>query len=147
MFINDLIDRFIFKINKKPIKLLSDIYKETIKNTNIFIIINIDENDVNEEIYFLDNYYGIFRNYTHDHLKELNVDNTELYVNGKKRKYEKYFIPEKEGEYIIELRFNINLTNCSYMFAGCKNIKYINFSNFSTSNVNDMSHMFSGCKS
>ena len=86
------------------------------------------------------------KKYTHDHLKELNKDNTELYVNGKKRKYEKYFIPEKEGEYIIELRFNINLTDCSYMFSGCKNIKYINFS-FSTSNVNNMSFMFYWCYS
>ena len=49
-----------------------------------------------------------------DHLKELNEYNTELYVNGNKRKIEKYFIPEKEGEYIIELRFNIKLTDCSY---------------------------------
>ena len=73
--------------------------------------------------------------------------NSELYVNNNKRKYEKYFIPEKEGEYIIELRFNINLTDCSYMFYRCKNIKYINFSNFSTSNVNDMSYMFGGCYS
>ena len=83
----------------------------------------------------------------HDHLKELNEDNTELYINGNKRKYEKYFIPEKEGEYIIELRFNINLTDCSYMFSGCKNIKYINFSNFSTSNVTNMWSMFRGCLS
>ena len=33
------------------------------------------------------------------------------------------------------------------MFSGCENIKYINFSNFSTSNVNDMSWMFSWCNS
>ena len=39
-------------------------------------------------------------------------------------KYEKYFRPKKEGEYKIELRFNINLTDCSYMFSGCENIKY-----------------------
>ena len=31
---------------------------------------------------------------------------------------------KKKGEYIIELRFNINLTDCSYMFYRCKNIKY-----------------------
>ena len=57
-------------------------------------------------------------------------------------KYEKYFIPEKEGEYKIELRFDINLTDCSYMFSGCENIKYIHFTNFNTSNVKDMSHIF-----
>ena len=62
-------------------------------------------------------------------------------------KYEKYFKPEKEGEYKIELRFDINLTDCSYMFSGCENIKYIHFTNFNTSNVNNMSHMFCECES
>ena len=137
--INDLIDRFIFKINHK---LISDKYKETIKNTNIFIIINIDKKDVNKNIYFLDNYYydeNGDKKYSHEHLKELNENNTELYINNNKmEKYEKYFKPEKEGEYMIELRFNINLTDCSYMFSGCENIKYIHFSNFITTNLQNM---------
>ena len=129
---------------------MSTRYNESTKYTNIFIMINIDKNEVNKNIYFLDNsYYDDKGNKIeqHDHLKELNVDNTELYVNGNKRKYEKYFIPEKEGEYKIELRFNINLTDCSFMFSGCENIRYINFSNFSTSNVKNMSDMFYGCSS
>ena len=33
------------------------------------------------------------------------------------------------------------------MFSGCENIKYINFSNFSRSNVKNMSYMFYWCKS
>ena len=49
---------------------------------------------------FLDNY-----NNAHNNLKELNVMNTELYINNKKYEYEKYFIPEKEGEYDIHIRF------------------------------------------
>ena len=122
IFIGDLIDQF------RKIENISTPYSESENNyTSISITINIEEYDVNEEIYFLDNYY--YDDYwnkieQHDHLKELNVDNTELYINGNKRKYERYFIPEKEGEYIIELRFNINLTDCSYMFSGCRNIKY-----------------------
>ena len=144
IFIGDLIDQFIYKIEH-----ISTPCNESETNyTSISIKINIDKNEVNKEIYFLDNYYydedEEDDKYTHDHLKELNEDNTELYINGNKRKYEKYFIPEKVGEYIIELRFNINLTDCSYMFPGCKNIKYINFSNFSCSNVKNMSYMFSG---
>ena len=54
--------------------------------------------------------------------KELNNINTELYINDIKKGYKKYFIPEKEGEYNIKLKFNINLTDCSYMFAGCEKI-------------------------
>ena len=42
----------------------------------------------------------------HDNLKELNELNTELYINNKKYKYKKYFIPEKEGIYSILLKFN-----------------------------------------
>ena len=96
-----------------------------------------------KNIYFLGNYDN-----NHNHLKELNENNTELYINNNKmEKYEKYFIPKEKGEYKIELRFDIYLTDCSYMFSGCKNIKYIHFTNFNTSNVNNMSSMFSGCKS
>ena len=143
MLINDLIDRFIFKINRK---LISDRYKEAIKNTNIFIIINIEEKDVNKNIYFLDNYYydeNDDKKHTHDHLKELNENNTELYINNNKmEKYEKYFRPKKEGEYKIELRFGINLTDCSYMFSGCKNIRSIEFSNFTTTFITNMCYTF-----
>ena len=146
ILISDLIGQFIYKIEH-----ISTPCNESENNhTSISITINIDKNEINKEIYFLDNYYdddNWNKIEQHDHLKELNVDNTELYINGNKRKYEKYFTPEKQGEYIIELRFNINLTDCSYMFSGCNNIKYINFSNFSTSNVNDMGYMFYECKS
>ena len=31
-----------------------------------------------------------------DNLKELNENNTELYINDEKMKYEKYFIPKKD---------------------------------------------------
>ena len=112
IFIGDLIDQF------RKIEHISTPCSESKNNyTSISITINIDEDEVNNEIYFLDNYYvdGNEYKYNHDHLKELNEYNTELYINGNKRKYEKYFIPEKEGEYIIILRFNINLTDCSYM--------------------------------
>ena len=123
-FINDLIDQFISIID-----LISTPCSEDKENINIInIMINIDEDEVNNKIYFLDNYY--YDNIgniidKHDHLKELNENNTELYINGNKRKYEKYFEPEKDGEYKIELRFEINITDCSYMFSGCENIKNI----------------------
>ena len=114
-------------------------YKINLKRilNEIDILIKIDKEDVNKKIYFLDNY--------HDNLKELNELNTELYINGKIYKYNKYFIPDKEGEYSIKLKFFNNLTDCSYMFAGCKNIININFIYFNTINITNMEYMFYKC--
>ena len=43
-----------------------------------------------------------------NNLKELNTGNVDLYINGIKFKFKKYFIPEKEGEYSIKLKFKNN---------------------------------------
>ena len=95
------------------------INKFDIKN-EINIKVNISKNDIGNKIYFLDNEYQendlIYS--SHDNLKELNELNTEIYINKKKEKYKKYFTPENEGIYNIDIKFNINLTDCSYMFAG-----------------------------
>ena len=42
---------------------------------------------------------------------------------------------------------NIYVTNCRYMFVGCKNLEEIDFSGFDTSKVTNMCEMFGGCKS
>ena len=124
-------------------------YKSDINSKNeIELIINISKNNINKKIYFFDNYeyYDDERNYHfHDNLKELNELNTELYINDNKNKYQKYFIPEKEGEYNIKIKFNINLTDCSFMFAGCKNITNIKFHSFNTNYVTSMKYMFYNC--
>jgi len=106
------------------------------KNNIIDILINIDQKDINKEIYFLDDKYFNFKNnkfiYCRNNLKELNQTNTELYINNIKYEYKKYFIPEKVGKYNIKLKFKINLTDCSFMFVGCENIIKINLSSFNT---------------
>ena len=110
-------------------KLNKDSYKN--KNINkypneIDIIIKVGKYDINNKIYFLDNFdafdYNNKQNHFRNGLKELNDKNAELYINNIKYKYEKYFIPKEEGEYEIKLKFNINLTDCSYMFASCNTI-------------------------
>ena len=119
-----------------------------IKN-ELEIKLKIDKNDVNKKIYFLDNsdYIEAKTNikHYHDNLKELNESNVDLYINSYKYKYEKYFIPDKEGIYKIKLIFKIYIKDCSFMFAGCKNIININFKNFNTKNVTNMRYMFTGC--
>ena len=71
--------------------------------------------------------------------------NTELYINEKLYKYKNYFIPEEEGEYKIKVKFDTNLTDCSYMFAGCENIIKLNFISFNTFFVKNMKYMFYKC--
>jgi len=137
----------LFKTYK--IKDKKDIIKKN-KTNEIKISLEIKKDDINKDIYFLDNTDGTYNDimHYHDNLKELNETNTELYINDKKYKYMKYFKPDKEGIYIIKLKFNIYIKDCSFMFCECNNIIDIDLSSFQdTKNVNDMRHMFFCCES
>ena len=114
----------------------------------INIKIKVNKNDLNKKIYFLDNEeYKNLKAIKHSSLKELNLLNTKLYIGEKKHEFKKYFIPKFEGEYNIKLRFNIYLTDCSYMFFGCTNIIDINFDSFNAKYVKNMKKMFFDCNS
>ena len=119
------------------------------KDNEIKLILKIRKEDINKEIYFLDNTdyrdSKTKKKHYHDNLKELNEKNTKLFVNDKECKYSKFIIPSIEGEYQIKLLIFIKMENCSHMFYNCENIISINISNFNTSNVIDMSYMFNGC--
>jgi len=144
---NKIID--IFDIYNKlkifPYNIKNNKYFENYPN-EIDILININKDDINKKIYFLDDFYDhLFNKPRNIGFKELNNKNTELYINDIKKEYKNFFIPEKEGDYNIKLIFNINLTNCNYMFANCKNIIHINFICFNTSYIKNMSYMFYEC--
>ena len=123
----DLNNNKIIGIHQSKLKLnkgilFNNIIKKFKSDKNeINLLINVDEYEINRKIYFMDNYDDY-----HNNLKELNDLNTELYINNIKCKYSKYFIPSKEGKYIIKLKFNIKIKDCSYMFSNCKNIENIN---------------------
>ena len=68
-----------------------------------------------------------------------------IYIYNNKYKYSKYFKLEKEGIYEIKLKFNINITDCSFLFSDCQNITNLDLSSFDTKNVINMSYMFSFC--
>ena len=118
----------------------------------IKIIINVHKKEVGQNFYFLDNFLNENNNDIKDYkdcLKVLDKSNTELYINNEDPKFpqfQKYFTPEKEGEYCIDLKFSINLTDSSYMFAGCEKITNLNFINFNTKYITNMRYMFYGCK-
>ena len=93
----------------------------TEEEENIIIItLDIKQNDLSKDIYFLDNVEYTDKNeekHSHDNLKELNNTNVDLYIDNIKHDFKKYFTPEKEGEYSIKLKFKNNLKDCSFMFA------------------------------
>ena len=135
IFLKSLISNFIKEYNKKP--------------NLIYISIDVGKEDINKDIYFLDNQEYEDKDGKkcyHDNLKELNEFNTKLFINEKEGKYSKYFIPKVEGQYNIKIQFNINLTNSSFMFAGCKTIKNISFINFNRKQITNMKYMFSNCE-
>ena len=128
ILLNNIINEFIDSLNP---------------NNEIIITLHVDEKDIsdNKKIYFLDNY-----DEKHEHLIELNKINTELYIDNEIQEYHKYFEPQSSGDYNIKLNFKINLTDCSYMFAGCKNITNIKFISFNTKYITNMSYLFYRCE-
>jgi len=122
------------------------------KKNEIIITIKLDKDYINKKIYFL---YTInnsenkekSENNLNEPLSELNESNVKLYINDKEFKYMKYFIPQKEGIYIIKLVFGIEMKDCSHMFENCSHIEKIDLSSFNSRNVTDMSYMFCSCDS
>ena len=115
--------------------LKNELLDNIIKNNEIIITLKVKKDDINNDIYFL-NKNAIY---------ELNEANTELYINDKKFKYQKYFKPEKEGIYQIKLKLNIYMTDCGNMFNNCLRIIKLDLSSFDTRNVTKMREMFYYC--
>jgi len=141
----DLIDLLVAKdYNKRPY--IEQVYYKYIKNNQISLNLKIDKEDINTQIYYLDN------TPTHNHLKEIDTSNKELTIYDEtntiidnNKKIKKFFIPKKEGIYTIKILLYNYITNCSYMFCNCSNIINIDLSSFDTERVNDMSYMFKNC--
>ena len=136
-FFGILINKFINKYN-------ADNKYEKLPN-KINISIKVDEDDINKQIYFLDN-YAYKNEHFHDNLRELNEINTKLYINDKRIKFQKFFVPKEIKEFNVYLEFDINLTDSSYMFAGCTKISDIKFISFNTKHIKNMKFMFHGCE-
>ena len=78
-------------------------------------------------------------------MKELNELNTKVFINNQEIKYNKNFIPKKDGIYDIKIIFSIKMKDCSFMFSNCGNILSIDLSNFDSSCVTRLDHMFYEC--
>ena len=147
-------------LDEKYLESLDDISRnilkkiaEKLKSQNqIIIIIKVKQEDIKKNIYFLENDFYFrnnkskkFNDYNKE-IKDLNEKKVELFINGnKKENFNKYFIPDKEGEYKITIIFKNKMKDCRYMFRNCDNIKSVDLSFFDSSDVNNMSYMFGKC--
>ena len=115
----------------------------------INITLDIREDDINKDIYFLDNSYFDIKTgkkNPHSFLPEFKDSKVKLFINGKQeKKFQKYFRPETKGIYKIRLGINTPITDCRSMFEFCDNITEIDLSSFDISEVVNMSCMFKDC--
>ena len=114
----------------------------------IIIFVNIDCDDLNKDIYILNNPYYTNIDGTqcrYDGLKEINSSNTQMFINDKKCEFRKIRKFNVIGENIIKLKFNIFLTDVYSMFLGCKNITKIDLSSLITKYITNISYMFRDC--
>ena len=117
---------------------IENIYNK-IKNlkNEIIMFIDIKDNDLNKDIYFLDNYFldeNGNKNESHNELKEMDESNVELYIDDIKYKYKKYHRFSK-GNHKIIIKLKIKIKNCCKMFCGCEKLTIIDLSSFNTSNL------------
>ena len=142
---NNIINKDFFTFKRNPEKNEENIDLQNKLKNSIIIEIEVDNNQINQNIFFL--------NVNKDNEK-FYKENLKVYINGLKNKSINKFYPKKNGLYKIILKFNTNLTNCSYMFninsgylINCINlIKSIDLSYFISKKVTTMRNMFGGCK-
>ena len=110
--------------------------KNYAKNKNMIRgLICINSSEINEEIVLF---------------KADPDNNIDVYINNKKIDIlvddnEWKYIFSEEGNYLFEIIFNNNINNMKAFFEGCSNIINLDFSNFNSSNVTDISFLFSEC--
>ena len=85
--------------------------------------------------------------------KRIYEENMEIYVNGKKEKFDYKYKMKDLKETNVKFTINLSSFNTSKvkdmknMFSECTSLKTIDLSSFDTSNVKDIIWMFSSCYS
>ena len=133
------INEDIIKNNERLKKLLDNsINNKDFKNENIISgILEINQIDIN-----INKNIALFNI---DNINDIDVylDKEKINVIKDSNKWTYNF--QKEGYYKFEIVFNAKISNMKRFFYECSNIIFLDFSNFDTSNVNDMSGMFRRC--
>ena len=127
------------KLIKKCIKGIewNEYFNHNFFNYEIEIVLDIKQNDLKNPIKLIG-------------FDKMNKDNTEFYIDDiKQQSFQNEYTFNKIGKYLVKFIFKNKIIKSSLenMFSDCKNIKYINFNIFNTSNVKNMMNMFNGCSS
>ena len=139
---DDLIHTLLIKAPQERIT-WEEYFNHPFVRDKILITLKVNAKDINKEIFFLNNKDGTKGK--NEDLDNLNNDDYQILINGESKNFSKFFKPEKEGEYKIELIFKKKLKNCSYMFANCEKIIKLDLSSFDSSQVTNMYYMFGRC--
>ena len=126
-----LIDNMLQQIKKNEI-----INNNKIKKIENIItgIIDIQLNDINRDIILYESNEQIDVYFNNQKIDQIKKDNN---------KYIYKF--NKEGKYDIKYQFKNNITDLRCFFEYCKELIYLDLSNFNTSEVTNMSYMFFEC--
>ena len=104
-------------------------------------IYNINEDNIGKEIRIINN-----ENYKFNKNEEIEKE-IKLIIKGEIKFNIWTYKFDREGIHVIYLITYNHLTNMSYMFYNCTNLKEINLLSFDTSQVKDMSYLFYNCSS
>ena len=117
--------------------------------------IYINKTNINKDILIINSFEKLKReykfkdekdDYKYENEKEIK-ENIELRINGKIIEFTYYYKFKKEGKYIIEYSFKINLTKTNHIFFNCDSLTYLDLSNFNPRDIANMNRMFYGCNS
>ena len=150
------------------------------QNNYITAEINIDKNNINKSIRVINSYEEYKRSNLNlkvdnesRYKNEKDIKNCEIKINENQMNFFYFYKFSSPGKYRIQYSFPSILTKTDFMFANCEflekidfinfnskyiynmsfmfyrctSLKYINFTNFFTKRVTDMNSMFNGCES
>ena len=137
---------------KKRGTFIGEIINEMIDlNNYIKAEMDIKDNDINRDIRIINSYEEQQRIWNineinPEHFNEEQIKSCEISINDNLIPTNYFFKFSTKGKYIIKYKFRVYLTKIDNMFCGCNCLTNIDFTNFKTKNVTDMSGLFYGCK-
>ena len=121
------------------------------KNNFIFAEIDIPQNYVGQEIPIICSCENKVRNLKiepdYSLCNEKEIKKCIIEINNIEIGFSYTYKFTKKGKYVIIYSFKEAITNINCMFANCSFITYIDFSNFNSSNINNMIDLLYGCSS
>ena len=122
-------NKFEFEINKY--------IPPELKQSYIIAVYDINISDINKKMQILNFDEKINKN----EIQEL----CSIYLNGKKIEFTSEYTFAKEGQYTFKFEFRDLLIKANKLFYGCSSLISVNFSNFKSNYINDISDMFNSC--